>query len=119
MNNTKVVKLAVDKWFVDKGFAFGEAPTGEIVFIHASVVQSAEALVVGTDAWAQVASDQARAEGGHQARRAWGRNVWRQERDKEKANRVASKASSSADGRTGSSVREEDRRGMRPAAGPQ
>ena len=36
--NTKVVKLTVDKWFVDKGFGFGKVQTGEVVFIHASVV---------------------------------------------------------------------------------
>ena len=88
-NKTKVVKLVVDKWFVDKCFGYGKAPTGEIVFIHASVVQSAEVLVVGTDAWAHVVSDHARAEGGYRAQRAWGQNAWRQERDKEKANRVA------------------------------
>ena len=39
------------------------APSGEVVFIHASVVQGAEVLVVGTDAWTQVVSDHARAEG--------------------------------------------------------
>ena len=88
-NQAKVVKLIVDKWFVDKGFGFGRAETGEIVFIHASVVQGAEVLMVGTDAWAQVVSDHARAEGGYRARRAWGRNAWRQEREREKANRVA------------------------------
>ena len=53
-NNTKVVKLVVHKWFVDKGFGFGKAPTGEIVFIHASVVRGAEVFMVDTDAWAQV-----------------------------------------------------------------
>ena len=52
-NQTKVVKLVVDKSFVDKGFGFGKAPTGEIVFIHASVVQGAEVLMIGTDAWVQ------------------------------------------------------------------
>ena len=83
-DKTKAVKLVVDKWFVDRGFGFGKALTGEIVFIHASVV-----LMVGTDAWAQVVSDHARAEGVYRAQRAWGRNAWRQERDKEKANRVA------------------------------
>ena len=41
-----------------------KAPTGEIVFIPASVVQGAEVLMVGTDAWAQVVSDHARAQGG-------------------------------------------------------
>ena len=89
-NQAKVVRLVVDKWFVDKGFGFGKTTMGEIVFIHASVVQGAEAFVVGTDAWAQVVSDHARAEGGgYRARRAWGRDAWREQRDKEKANRVA------------------------------
>ena len=36
-DKTKVVKLTVDKWFVDKGF--DNVQTGEVVFIHASVVQ--------------------------------------------------------------------------------
>ena len=63
-DKTKVVKLVVDKRFVDKGYGFGKAPTVEIFFIHASVVQGAEVLMVGTDAWAQVVSDHARAEGG-------------------------------------------------------
>ena len=88
-NQAKAVKLVVNKWFVDRGFGFGKTTTKEIVFIHASVVQGAEVLMVGTDAWAQVVSDHARAEGGYRARRAWGRNARIQERDKEKANRVA------------------------------
>ena len=41
-DRTKVAKLIVDKWFVDKGYGFGRAPTGEVVFIHASVVQGAK-----------------------------------------------------------------------------
>ena len=90
-NQAKVVRLVVDKWFVDRGFGFGKTSTGEIVFIHASVVQGAEVLMVGTDAWAQVVSDHARAEGGYRARRAWGRNAWKAERDKENANKVAQK----------------------------
>ena len=49
---------------VDKGIGFGKTTKGEIVFIHASVVQGAEVLMVGTDAWAQIVSDHARAEGG-------------------------------------------------------
>ena len=53
-HQTKAVRLVVDKWFVDRGFGFGKTTTGEIVFIHASVVQGAEVLMVGTDAWAQV-----------------------------------------------------------------
>ena len=35
-NQSKAVKVVVDKWFVDEGCGFGKAPTGEIVFIHAS-----------------------------------------------------------------------------------
>ena len=62
--NTKVVKLTVDKWFVDKGFGFGKVQTGEVVFIHASVVHGAEVLAVGADARTQVVSDHAGAEGG-------------------------------------------------------
>ena len=62
-NQAKAVKLVVEKWFVDRGFCFGKTTTGEIVFIHASVVQGAEVLMVGTDARAQVVSDHARSEG--------------------------------------------------------
>ena len=50
-DKTKVVKLVVDKWFVDKGYGFGKVPTGEIVFIHASVVHGGEVLLIGTDVW--------------------------------------------------------------------
>ena len=88
-DKTKAVKLVIDKWFVDKGFGFGKVPTGETVFIHASVVHGGEVLMVGTDAWVQVVNDEARAEGGYRARNAWGRNAWKEEKDREKANRVA------------------------------
>ena len=50
-NQSKAVKLLVDKWFVDKGCDFGKAPTGEIVFIHTSAVQGAEVLTIGNDVW--------------------------------------------------------------------
>ena len=63
-NQPKAVKVLVDKWFVDKGSGFGRVPTGEIVFIHASAVQGAEVLTIGTDAWMQVVNDDARAWGG-------------------------------------------------------
>ena len=43
-DKTKVVKLVVDKWFVEKGYGFGKVPTGEIVFIHASVMHGREVL---------------------------------------------------------------------------
>ena len=88
-NQSKAVKVVVDKWFVDKGYGFGKAPKGEIVFIHASAVQGAEVLMIGTDAWVQVVNDDARAQGGYRAKRAWGRNAWKAERDKENANNVA------------------------------
>ena len=88
-DKTKAVKLVIDKWFVDKGFGFGKVPTSETVFIHASVVHGGEVLMVGTDAWVQVANDDERAEGGYRARNAWGRNAWKEEKDREKANRVA------------------------------
>ena len=89
MDKTIVLKLVVDKWFVDAGFGFGKTPTSEIVFIHASVVRGAEVLTICIDVWAQVVSDHARAEEGYRARKTWGQNAWRQEKDKEKANRVA------------------------------
>ena len=41
-NQAKVVKEIVDKWFVDEGFGFGKTSSGEIDFIHASVVQGAD-----------------------------------------------------------------------------
>ena len=86
---SKVVRVIVDKWFVDRGFGFGKVPTGEIVFIHASAVVGAEVLTIGTDAWVQVVNDDARAQGGYRARRAWGQDVWQAEKNKEKANKVA------------------------------
>ena len=88
-SQSKAVKVLVDKWFVDKGYGFGKAPTGEIVFIHASAVQGAEVLTIGTDAWVQVVSDDARAQGRYRAERAWGQDAWKAERDKENANKVA------------------------------
>ena len=89
VDKTKVVKVVVDKWFVDRGFGFGKVPTGEIVFIHANAVVGAEVLTIGTDAWVQVVNDDARAQGGYRARRAWGQDVWQAEKDKGKANKVA------------------------------
>ena len=116
---TKVVKLVVDKWFVDQRFGFGKASMGEIVFIHASVVQGAEVLMVCTDAWAQIVSDHAHAEGGYRAPRAWGRNAWKGERDGESEPiGTTSEASSGTVGRAGSSVREQGLRGVRSHTGP-
>ena len=71
-NQSKAVKVLVDKWFVDKGYGFGKTPTGEIVFIHASAVQGAEVLTIGTDAWVQVVNDDARAQGGTEQRELGG-----------------------------------------------
>ena len=96
-DSTKVVKLTVDKWFVDKGFGFGKVPSGEVVFIHASVVQGAEVLMIGTEAWVQVVSDDARAQGGFRARRAWGKTAWEQERDRERASKAAERARRAAE----------------------
>ena len=72
-----------------RGYGFGKAPTGEIVFIHASAVQGAEVLTIGTDAWVQVVNDDARAQEEYRAERAWERDTWKAERDKGKANKVA------------------------------
>ena len=74
-DKTKAVKLVVDKWFVDRGFGFGKVPAGEIVFIHASAVVGAEVL----------ASRERRCSspGGYRARRAWGQDMWKAEKDRE------------------------------------
>ena len=69
VNQTKAVRLVVDKWFVDRGFGFGKTTTGEIVFIHASVVQGAEVLMVGSGTSRQRPRSCRR---GYRARRAWG-----------------------------------------------
>ena len=92
-NQSKAIKVLVDKWFVDKGYGFGKAPTGETVFIHASAVQGAEVLTIGTDAWVQVVNDDARAQGGYRARRAWGRDAWKAERRESEQSGPTSKAS--------------------------
>ena len=76
-NQSKAVKELVDKWFVDKGYGFGKAPTGEVVFIHASAVQGAEVLTIGTDAWVQVVNDDARAQGGIELGKTWGETLGR------------------------------------------
>ena len=118
-DRTKVVKLVVDKWFVDKGFGFGKVPTGEVVFIHASVVRGAEVLIIGTDAWVQVVHDDARAPGRGSSMQSLGaRRVERGERQGEgKQSGRTSKTSSSVDGRVGSPVGEEGLRGMQPSSG--
>ena len=72
-DRTKVVKLVVDKWFVDKGFGFGSR-------LHPRH-RGAEVLTIGTDAWVQVMHDDARAQGVYRARKAWGHAAWKEERD--------------------------------------
>ena len=42
----------------------GKVLTGQVVFIHASVVEGAEVLMVGIDAWPQVVSDHDRSRRG-------------------------------------------------------
>ena len=118
-NQSKAVKVVVDKWFVDKGYGFGKAPKGEIVFIHASAVQGAEVLTIGTDAWVQVVNDDARAQGGVPSKESLGpkRVEGREGQREREQGGPTSKASSGTDCRTGSSVREEDSCGVRPAAG--
>ena len=114
-DKTNVVKLTLDR-----GFGFGKVQTSEVVFIHASVVQGAEVLVVGTDARAEVISDHARAEAGVPRSKGGGTaRVGRREgqRDGEQSGK-ASEMSSNADCGTGSPVREESLRGMRPPHEP-
>ena len=83
-DRTKVVKLVVDKWFVDKGCGFGRVPTGEVIFIHASVVRGAKVLMIGIDAWVQVVRDDARAQGEVSSMQSLGtRRVERGERQRE------------------------------------
>ena len=79
----------VDKRFVEKGFGFGKTPPGQVVFIHASAVQGAEVLRIGTDARVEVVNDDARAQGVYRARLAWGQDAWKAEKGKERTNKVA------------------------------
>ena len=84
-DRTKVVKLVLNKWLVDKGCGFGKVPTAEIVFIHASVVRGAEVLTISTDdAWLQLVRDDARAQGEVSSTQSLGtRRVERGERQRE------------------------------------
>ena len=89
LNQSKAVRVLVDKWFVDKGYGFGRATTGEIVFIHASAVQGAEVLTIGTEAWVQVVNDDARAQGGGIEHEEHGDETRGRPRGTENANRAA------------------------------
>ena len=90
-DHSKVVRVIVDKWFVDKGFGFGKVPTGEIVFIHASAVVGAEVLTIGTDAWVQVVNDDARAQGGIEPDELGDKTCGKQRRTKRKRTRWPNK----------------------------
>ena len=118
-NQSKAVKVLVDKWFVDKGCGFGKAPTGEIVFIHASAEQGAEVFTIGTDVWVHVVNDDARAQGEVPSKESLeAKCVEGRERQRErKQSGPISKPRSGADCRACSSVRKEDGRGVRPATG--
>ena len=63
-NQSKAVKAVVNKWFVDKGYVIEKAQAGKIIVIHATAVQGAEVLMIGTDAWVQLVNDDARAQAG-------------------------------------------------------
>ena len=101
-HQSKAVKVVVDKWLVDKGYGFGKAPTGEVVFIHASTVQGVEELTIGTDAWVQVVNDDEHMESKESlgAKRVEGREGQRAS----EPSGPASEASSGTDCRTCSSV---------------
>ena len=90
-DHSKVVRVIVDKWFVDRGFGFGKVPTGEIVFIHASAVVGAEVLTIGTDAWVQVVNDDARAQGGIEPDEPGDKTCGKQRRTKRKRTRWPNK----------------------------
>ena len=105
-NNTKVVKLVVDKWVIDKGFSFSKA-LGEIVFIHASVMQGAEVHGRKSSATMLVPRSSTKSLGTKRVETRKGQG----------GSEPSGAACSGADGRTGSSVREEDRCGVRPATG--
>ena len=85
------VKVLVDKWFVDKGYSFGNSPDRRNrLHPRSAPLQGAEVLTIGTDAWVQVVNRRCSSPGGgYRAKRALGRNAWKAERDKEIANKVA------------------------------
>ena len=111
------MKVIVDKWFVDKGYGFGKAPSGEVVFIHASVVQSADVLVVGTAEWTQLATMLV------QRGVSSGKGVGRESVERRKGQRegkpsgATSETCSDADGGIGSLIGEQSLRGMQPSFG--
>ena len=68
---------------------FRQNHKGEFVFVHVSVVRGAEALDFGIERMGASRERPRSAEGVYRARKEWGKNAWKEERDKEKANRVA------------------------------
>ena len=87
-DQSQVAKLIVDKWFVDKAsVSAGQQQEKSSSSTPASCkapMCSWSALTNGRKSSTTMLVPR-----GYRARRAWGRNVWIQERDKEKANRVA------------------------------
>ena len=63
-------------------------------------------LKIGTDTWVLVVNDDVRAQGGYRAKRAWGRDVWKVERDREASEQsgAASHTSSGGQNRVGGPV---------------
>ena len=55
--------------------------------------------MIGAEAWVQVVSDDARAQAEYRARRAWGQDAWKEERERERerANRAAERARRAAE----------------------
>ena len=67
---------------IDKVTGYGKVTKGEVVFIHASVVPGAEVLTIGT-------ARRRSSPGRYRACKAWGDAAWKEERDKERASKVA------------------------------
>ena len=107
-NRTKVVRVAIDKWFVGRGLSLALAKSRQAKSSSSTGFLGAEVLMVGTDAWVQVLNDDVRAHGGIGQGRLGDTNVWKTEEDKERADKVAQQARRPAetDRRAGSPVRE-------------
>ena len=80
--------MIVDKWFVDKGPRLWQTRQGRSSSSTPAPCRVLKCLR-SADARVQVVSDDARALGGYRARRAWGQDVRKAEKDKERANKVA------------------------------
>ena len=118
-DRTKVVKLVVDKWFIDKGFGFGRVPTeksssstpalSEVLKFSPSVLTRGCRLCTTTlEPRGRVSSMQSLGT----------RRVERGERQGEGSQGGrASQTCSSSDGRAGGSVGEGSLRGVQPSSG--